>query len=280
MKQVNEKSCSCKECPAEQELMKLKGRCRELEAENLHLKLELQEFRERYWLRRKKKEEDEESLDIPKKRGAPVGHPGWFRKRPKKATFIEEVRLDRCPHCGSKELSPCQEVAEHFQEDILLPAVVVTMYRKWFYGCRRCEKKVCGQGKMELPNSFIGPIAKSIAVWLKYDVKISDRDLKRLFQLFQLNMVPASLAGFRNQLCRKANGLYLALRQYLQKSAFAYVDETGWKVNGILHQLWSASNGQVSVFMIHKNRSLKALQELLGEPVSYTHLTLPTTPYV
>lgn len=45
MKKMNEKICSCKECPDGQELMKLKGRCRELEAENLHLKLELQEFR-------------------------------------------------------------------------------------------------------------------------------------------------------------------------------------------------------------------------------------------
>ena len=224
---MNEKICSCKECPAGRELAELKGRCKELEAENLRMKLELQEFRERYWLRKKKKEDNEESLDIPKKRGAPVGHPGWFRKGPKKANYIEDVKLDRCPNCGCKELSPCQEVEEHFQEDILLPPVVVTLYRKWIYWCRRCKKKVCGQGNMELPNSFIGPIAKSIAVWLKYDVKISDRDLKRLFQLFQLNLVPASLSGFRNQLCRQANGLYLALKQYLQKSAFAYVDETG-----------------------------------------------------
>lgn len=204
-------------------------------------------------------------MDIPKKRGAPAGHPGWFRRRPKKADIIEEVSLDQCPNCRSKELSPCQEVEEHLQEDILLPPVVVTMYRKRIYWCRRCKKKVCGRGKMELPNSFVGPIAKSIAVWLKYDVKISDRDLKRLLQLFQLDLVPASLAGFRNQLCREAKGLYEALKQSLQKSAFAYVDETGWKVNGILHQLWSASNQQLSVFMIHKNRSTKALQELLGE---------------
>ncbi|MEK7109803.1 MAG: hypothetical protein AAB876_01125, partial [Patescibacteria group bacterium] len=77
--------CGCVNCPAAQVLKGLEEKNRSLETENLRLKLELQEFRERYWLGKKKKKLEEESTgqeELPKKRGPPFGHPGWFRKKP------------------------------------------------------------------------------------------------------------------------------------------------------------------------------------------------------
>ena len=255
----------CPACSVEKE--SLFKKIKELEEENLRLKLDLQEFRERYWLKTKKKEDlAEEKGEAPRKRGAPQGHPGWSRKKPDHIDETQEVTLHSCPGYGSTELSECVDVEEHTQEDIVIPQVKVTLYRKRVYWCKRCEKAVTGVGRDELPNSFIGPTAKSLAVWLKYDIKMSDRDLRRLFeQLFHLTIDPSSVPGFRNQLARKASRVHDQLKQKLRESKQAYVDETGWKLNGDRYQLWSASNDRVSVFMIHKSRGLKALQELLGE---------------
>jgi transposase len=252
-------------CAAEKEILFKK--IKELEEENLRLKLELKEFRERYWLKTKKKEDPTQAeAETPKKRGAPIGHSGWYRKKPDHIDETLDVTLHECPGCGSTNLTECVEVEEHTQEDIIIPQVQVTLYRKRVYWCKRCDKAVSGLGKDELPNSFIGPTAKSLAVWLKYDIKMSDRDLKRLFeQLFHLTIDPSSVPGFRNQLARHTTDVYDKLKEELRKSKQAYVDETGWKLNGDRYQLWSGSNDRVSVFMIHKSRGLKALQELMGE---------------
>jgi hypothetical protein len=51
-----------------------------------------------------------------KKRGAPVGHPGWFRATP--AHMDETIHVGApavCPHCGSDHLIPMEEVHEHVQ---------------------------------------------------------------------------------------------------------------------------------------------------------------------
>jgi hypothetical protein len=266
--------CSCTTCPAQEELKHLKERLKQLEGENATLKCDLQDFRERYWLKGKKKKSDQahgsdpgDSEDpIPKKRGAPVGHPGWYREKPEKIDHIALVKLEKCPTCGSKDLSLCKEIEEHIQEDIEIPRVFVTLYKKWTYWCGKCQGVVTGVGEGELPKSYIGPIAKTLAVWLKYDVKISDRDLKRLFEtLFKLNIVSATLSGFRDQLTRRSGDLYATLQKRLQSSTYAYMDETGWKVNGALHQLWSASTHFLSFLSIKPSRGATAAREILGE---------------
>jgi hypothetical protein len=155
---------ACALCATEKEALNKK--IKELEEENLRLKVELTEFRERYWLKGKKKDKPTEESDPPKKRGAPKGHPGWYRKKPDKIDETKDVFLTSCPGCGSTNLSECVEIEEHTQEDIVVPQVKVTLYRKRVDWCKGCDKAVCGMGEGELPNSFIGPVAKSLAVWL------------------------------------------------------------------------------------------------------------------
>lgn len=265
--------CGCVNCPAAQVLKGLEEKNRSLETENLRLKLELQEFRERYWLGKKKKKLEEESTgqeELPKKRGPPFGHPGWFRKKPtRKPDYVEEVTLKKCSHCGSKEITELKEdaIEEHTQEDIELQTnVTVSLYRHHYYWCKKCKDVVSGIGKGELVGSFIGPNAKSLAAWFKHDIKVSDRDLKRIFErLLKFELSSGSFVGFRNQFLRRSQGFYEALKARLRRSREAYVDETGWKVDGERYQLWSGSNKKVSVFNIHKSRGAKALKELLGE---------------
>lgn len=271
------RACGCKDCPAGQELRRLEQINRNLETENLRLKLELQEFRERYWLGKKTKSRQDSDTEeaFPKKRGPPFGHEGWFRKKPqRKPDYVEEVTLPKCPHCGSKAITELKEdaIEEHTQEDIEFETrVTVSLYRHHYYWCKKCKEAVSGVGKGELVGSFIGPNAKSLASWFKHDIKVSDRDLKRIFErLFNFECSSGSFAGFRNQFFRRSQGLYEALKGRLRRSREAYVDETGWKVDGQRRQLWSGSNPKVSVFNIHKSRGAKALKELLGERFSGT----------
>ena len=54
-----------------------------------------------------------------KKRGAPQGHPGWYRKRPVEFDEVVVVASPcHCPHCGgSVKARPDRPVHDHIQED-------------------------------------------------------------------------------------------------------------------------------------------------------------------
>ena len=142
----------CKDCAKAQKHIE------ELEEKLAVLQFEFDSLKSRMYKSNKRKPPKEPPATVgepPKKRGGLFGHIGWFRKKPKTIDKIEEVRLDRCPACGSSSLSECDEIEEHIQEDIIIPGTEVVKYRRYHYYCRSCKKVVAGTAKDELPKSYI-----------------------------------------------------------------------------------------------------------------------------
>lgn len=250
-------------------IKKLEEENERLKEENAYLKFELQELKNKLYKRKSKKNlhppaPGEEAP--PKKKGGLFGHIGWFRRKPKKIDKIEDVRLDKCPECGSSDISECNNKQEHIQEDIMLPELETTLYRKHRYYCKNCKRIVTGTGENELPKSYIGPRAKTFAVFLKYVVKISERDIKNIFdKAFNLTITPSSITGFREKITKEASFLYDRLLEKLKKSKFIHIDETGWRVNGKNHWLWKLSNKKISITHIDRSRGKKVVDSILGK---------------
>jgi transposase len=245
----------------------------ELKEEIAYLRFELEELRSKRYKTGKKppKDEPEKTIPKPKKKGGLFGHIGWFRKKPVKIDRIEDVQIDCCPECGSKDITECKKIDEHIQEDIILPKVEAVLYRRHHYYCKGCGKVVSSKGKDELENSYIGPKAKAFAAFLRYGIKISERDCKALFEkAFNLKIVASSIAGFRYQLKRAGSPLYSRLMESLKKGSFIHADETGWKVNGKNHWLWKFSNKKVSVSHIDQSRGQKVVENILGKDYAGT----------
>ncbi len=202
-----------------------------------------------------------------KKKGGLFGHIGWFRTPPKKSIDkIEELELQSCPECGSHEITECSQIEEHLQEDILIPKVQVTLYRKHKYYCRSCKKLITARAKDELPKSYIGPQAKSLAVFLKCAVKISDRDIRNIFdKVLGLKIGISSIVGFREQLKTQVKPIYENLKESLRRSGFLHIDETGWKTDGKNHWLWKFSDKKICLSHIDNSRSQKVIEEVLGK---------------
>ena len=229
------------------------------------MRKELAEAHATLWGRKRKKKPEQPDV-APKKRGAPKGHKGWFRAKPDHIDQTIKVTLDRCPGCGSEDIKACKDIEEHLQEDIVIPTLKVTQYLRTHYECRQCGKVVSGVGQDELPGSYIGPKAKTLAVWLKYVIKISDRDLQRLFaKLFNLKIVVGSVFGFKNQVRRSCVGVYQKIRQKVKKSRSIHADETGWRIDGDNAWLWGFVNKAVALCHIDYSRGSKVLQEILGD---------------
>jgi transposase len=254
-------------------IIELRAENKRLKEELAYVRFELEDLRsKRYKSNRKPPINDPDNTSsISKKKGGLFGHIGWFRKRPKKIDRIEEVKLSFCPECGLKDLTECRKTDEHIQEDIVLPRVETVLYRRHHYYCKRCGKVVSSRGRDELANSYIGPKAKAFAAFLRYGVKISERDVQMLFEkAFNLKIAASSIAGFRYQLKRAGAPVYRLLMESLKKGSFIHADETGWRINGQNHWLWKFSNKKVSVSHIDKSRGQKVVEEIVGDKYNGT----------
>ena len=93
---------------ANHEALKLHERINELETDKSQLEKDLADARKDPFTKYQRKEPEQTS----KKLGAPVGHPGWFRKTPEQIDRTIDVYLDNCSHCGSENISPCNHTTE------------------------------------------------------------------------------------------------------------------------------------------------------------------------
>ena len=141
--------------------------------------------------------------DTKKKRGAPVGHPGWYRKTPTAYDWAIDVSAPaRCPQCQGhvttvNSLAP----AEHLQEDILDGRYRVVLYRHQAARCDDCDKLVQKPGDGEILHSRIGPRLRSMAIYLRNVIGISYRKIpKALEEMFGITFTPAALIGFETML--------------------------------------------------------------------------------
>jgi transposase len=245
-------------------------RIRLLERENAELKAKLTAVHQRQFKANKKKgSEPVASLSAKeKKRGAPAGHPGWVRPKPDHIDRTVEVPAPTvCPHCQSADLTPMEESLDHLQEDIVIqPRTLVTRYRHRQAFCARCHQPVVQAGAGELLNAPIGPVAKSVAIYLRYRIGVPYRKTAELFrELFGLKFVPASALGFDRKAAARGAPIYEDLRQKIRASGVVHADETSWRSDGLGHFVWFAGNQNLAFFHIDRHRSAKVAKALFGE---------------
>jgi transposase len=248
-------------------------RLRILERENFELKAKLTMLHQRQFKPNKKKESMESpKTDSPslnrKKRGAPVGHPGWVRPSPKRidrTVYVPPPTI--CPYCHKDHLTPSNQLREHIQEDIVIQTqTVVTRYQHEQALCTSCNRLVVQAGEGEILNAPIGPVAKSVAVYLRYRIGVPYRKVTTLFRdLFGLNFVPAAALGFDRKASAYGAPIHEDLREKIRVSDVVHGDETSWRNNGIGHYAWFAGNEKLAYFHIDRHRSATVAKGIFGE---------------
>jgi len=243
-----------------------------LERENAELKAKLLKLHQgQFKANRRKKPQSPapvSSRESGKKRGAPVGHPGWHRPKPVRMDRTVDVQAPAvCPHCQSADLTPIEAITEHFQEDIVIkPQTVVTRYVHRQAFCPHCCRAVQQPGEGELLNSHIGPVAKSAAIYLRYRMGLPYRKVTALFrEMFGLTFVPASALAFDRRAIARAGPIYDDLREKIRASDLAHADETSWRNDGLNHFVWYAGNDCLAFFHIDRHRSAEVAKGIFGE---------------
>lgn len=247
----------------EKELEKAQAELVILRAENT--RLHRQQFKPN---RRRPKPDDSPQETSQKKRGPPVGHPPWQRRPPDHIDKTITVPApDTCPHCGCTSLLPSPKKQIRCQEDIVLqPKTVVTEFVHATAFCPQCRRPVFQTAPNELRNSLIGPVTKSTAVFLRHEVKLSYRDIRKLFHgIFGMPFVPASAMNFDRRVAALGQPLHADLRAKVKASHIAHGDETSWRLDGQSAQLWYAGNQNLAFYLVDPSRSGDVALSIFGE---------------
>jgi hypothetical protein len=200
-------------------------------------------------------------------RGAPKGHPPWQRAMPDRIDRTVHLAAPTvCPHCATTGLLPTDQQHEQLQEDIVLqPRTVVTAYQHDTAFCPRCRRAVFQTAAGELRHCQIGPTAKATAVYLRHEMRLSYRQVRKVFaQLFGLSFVPASALAFDHAAARAAEPIHERLRDKVRCADIIHADETHWRIDGQSAYIWFAGNPNFGFFHIDPSRSGDVALEIFG----------------
>lgn len=256
-----------------------------LEQEIERLKLELKLERQTKFATNRQQQADTaeaeplESPDEaqPRKRGAPVGHPGWSRPTLTEYDALVEVAAPAvCPHCGGPvSVYSSQEPSDHLQEDLVAGRPHVTLFRHPKARCRSCRSWVQQAGEGEIPGSVIGPQLRAIAVYLHTDIGMTLRKVPRaIADLFGFRFTPAALIGFEKLLSAAAAPVVDDIRKKIAASDGAVnADETYWILDGGRAYFWVHATDQYIHFQFDTSRAGAVSRDLLGADFAGTLVT-------
>jgi transposase len=202
-----------------------------------------------------------------RRRGAPLGHPGWHRREPDHIDQVVHVSAPAtCPHCQHDALLPCAELHEHVQEDIvLIPRTRVTKFVHEQCWCPHCRREVHQAAPGELPGCDIGPVTRAVAAYMRYDLQITYRKVQDILSnLFGMPMVHATAMNFDRKATAVGKPIFEQLQILLQSAGVAYADETTWREDGVGHYIWFGGNKDVAVYQITDSRAQENAVQLLG----------------
>lgn len=196
-----------------------------------------------------------------------MGHPPWRRREPDGAEHRVLVAPPTvCPHCATEGLAATGRTHVQRQEDIVLqPRTRVTDYVHELAYCPRCQREVFQTAEGELRNCQIGPLTKAAAVYLRHEVKLSYRDVRKVFAgLFGMPFVPASAMAFSHRTAERGVNLYEDLRDKVRAAHIIHGDETHWRIDGNSAQLWYAGNDQVALYHADPSRGSDVAVAIFG----------------
>lgn len=118
-----------------------------------------------------------------------------------------------------------------------------------------------------MPGSFIGPVAKSVAAHLSYQIGMIYGQVERVMaDLFGLKLTRSALVGFDKAIYQKGKPFYEMLKERMYLSPYCCADETGWLILSIgSGWLWVFTNDVICLYLIDKSRGSDVVKLVLGE---------------
>lgn len=166
--------------------------------------------------------------------------------------------------CGCQTFRNQQPYYTH--QHIELPRIVMTVIHFILY---QGECTACGRiNKGYLPSEYTTGFGPRLSALISEigGIQGNSRETIQSFCSSVLG-IPISQGGIQKVLDRASAAIkphYEAIRDKARSQNINHLDETTWKNSGKLNWLWVMANSVVALFMVHRNRSQAAFDELIG----------------
>lgn len=209
------------------------------------------------------------------KPGREAGHPAALRPVPAKIDRHRDVPLPLgpegqclCPDCKGR----LRDVERHQRlvEEIIPAKVQTTCYHTISGYCPSCDKVVESRAPeqppaADLPHAQLGLNVLATAATLRVDHHLPYRQVCAVLEnLAALTVSPAALSRQINRLGRLFQPECERIKLHLRRGKAMHIDESGWRVGGRNHWLWTLCGPEHTMFHIDKSRGGKVARKLVG----------------
>jgi transposase len=209
-----------------------------------------------------------------KKAGAQPEHPAHLKRRlpPQRVNCIVPfvpTHCDRCREPLPSEAGPEDpEPSWHQVAELPVMAARVTEYQGHYRICPCCGALNHAPIPQEFKGTSVGPRLAATLSYLAGSHRVSSRGLEEITEdVFDVPIALGTVANLRAEVSAALAPIHAEAVQVVRDAAVKNVDEASWKLAGELCWLWMAATSTVAAFLIHAQRSWKALTALLGEKV-------------
>ncbi|WP_063842919.1 IS66 family transposase [Sphaerimonospora mesophila] len=193
--------------------------------------------------------------------GRPKGTPGATLMQVDRPDRRERHEPERCRGCGH-DLAGAPEAGMEKRQVFDIPPVTVEVIEHQLIE-RLCACGVVTRGSA--PQGVTAPVQygsriTAIIVYLYIGQFLSkDRTAKALEDLFGVPISGASVLTAAKRAAGRLDGFLARACEEIAAAPIAHFDETGFRVDGRLHWVHSASTGKWSLITVHRKRGTEAM---------------------
>lgn len=189
--------------------------------------------------------------------GGQPGHKGHTKEQTTLPNHTLTCAPDVCPECGRKVNPEDMHIVERRQVwELPLPiAPVVTEYLKMAGTCR-CG--CCCKG--EFPQEATAPVSygPNVHALVGYMSTLQSIPFKRMVDIlnhvFGLQMSQGTVSNILQRMRKKAETEMACIRAEIEKSEVVGADETGVRINGEQHWVWTFQTDMLTYMTVDKGR--------------------------
>src|SRR2546428_4352863 len=201
-----------------------------------------------------------------KKPGGQEGHAGSTRHFVEMPDEIIMVRPEKCAHCqASLQELPAEGYERRQRVDLPEIKAQVTEYQALDVRCPGCQHVTRGTFPDELRSSIqFGAMIKGIALYLLYGQLLPyARTAELLSDVCGCHISPGTLEAFVAAGTERLVETEELIKQALRAAEVMGTDETGIRVQGVLHWLHVARTDKLTHYAVHRKRG-KAATDAIG----------------
>src|SRR5947209_7947004 len=201
-----------------------------------------------------------------KKPGGQEGHAGSTRHFVALPDEIVMVRPQKCAHCqASLQELPAEGYERRQRVDLPEIKAQVTEYQALDVRCPSCQQVTRGTFPDEVRASIqFGPMLKGIALYLLYGQLLPyARTAELLSDVCGCHLSPGTLEAFVAEGADRLVETEELIKQALRAAEVLGTDETGVRVQGVLHWLHVARTNKLTHYAVHRQRG-KAATDAIG----------------